>query len=56
MPDENTPATVDDRTVRAETCNKELTLLLQKYNCVLCVTSLNIQTGKIHPKVEIIAK
>lgn len=46
----------DDRLVRAETCNRELKLLLEKYNCVLCVVSLNIQTGKIFPQVEVISK
>ena len=55
-PSESTPTPVDDRTVRAETCNRELTALLQKYNCVLTVVSLNIQTGKVLPQVEIIAK
>ena len=54
---DNPPAApaVDDRDVRAKTCNRELAVLLQKYNCVLVVTSLNIQTGKVIPQVEIIA-
>ena len=47
---------VDDREIRREACHKAVEEACQKYNCILCVTSLNIQTGKIMPVIQVIAK
>jgi hypothetical protein len=47
---------VDDRKVRAETCNQEIQAILLKYNCGICVSNLNIASGKILPQVEVVAK
>ena len=56
-PDTNPQETpVDDRGVRSEAANNEIRKILHKYNCVIVVESLNIQTGKILPKVVIAAK
>ena len=47
---------VDDSGLREEATAREIKEILLKHNCGICVTTLDIRSGRVFPRIQIVAK